>query len=273
MKLLNNNVLISLENRQDWLNDSEGKQFLQSINIVERWQHSCCWGKVIAVPEKLTKDYAYGTTVEIKAGDIIIFYYLAIEMTRDGDKIAHSKMIGDNYIINYDKVFACVRDGEVIPVNGWVIAEQIEEIEDTKLIVNRKKSKLICKILYKGTPNAHYKDELYKDVIEDDSLSTGDRVVLPAWRVLPFEKEEHSIVKGNLVRFQRKDIDWNYDDLLDIGKRYKSKNKESDSQKKTAKAVQKFIVGSTKETKGVPFNIVHKPRTKHIPSKKNHYLS
>jgi len=276
LKLLNNNILIELDDRQDWLMDSKGNKFLHSINHVERWQHSYCWGRVVAVPESLTKDYMYGTTMELKVGDRIIFYYLAIDRSRDGETITHTKMIGDNYVIPYHFVFVAIRGKEVIPVNGWVIGEGDPEEHKTSLIlpdmVKRKKSKMFCTILYKGSCNTHYTDPLYSDLEpEEDIYNIGDRVVMPAWRALPLEKEEHGLLSGKLLyRFQRKDIDCHYETFKKAVEG--TEKREPVSQKEMVEALKKFRIGSTKEVAPMGVAIVHKPTTKHKRNPKNHYV-
>jgi hypothetical protein len=161
------------------------------------------------------------TDIELKVGDKAIIYYLAVINAlspeykwykRDGKKV--------DIFITYENIYAIIRDGKIIPVNGYVLVEPVDNPEWTAYVdkmkamgmeavdtrVPSKKDAVYGKIAYMGTPNKEY----FGDHKTDDGINTevGDTVVLKKVRDIPMEYEFHAKMDGGrkLYRIQRHDI-------------------------------------------------------------------
>lgn len=269
IRLLNNYVLVRLDDRPDWHYKQDGSKFIQAVHNVEHWRFSVSSGEVIAVCDKLTNGYTYGTTIEIKPGDKIIFSYMAIE--RDPHKtevITHNRKIGNDFIIRYDEVFCAVRDGEIIPVNGWCILEGEMEEETSKggIIIpehlRSKRSQIVCTIKHMGTPNTRYNAPLFKDFPpESDNWYIGQKVVIPKYKAIPLQNEEFSIIYTGLplYRAQRKDMDdysWVMENIEQWQKEHPWEKKELDAE--TVKGYNEFIRSGDSEEKDGKRFFIHK---------------
>jgi hypothetical protein len=272
--LLNNHVLIRLDKHFDKILDSKGNPFLHLVTHWESFMHVETSGTVIQTCKELTKNFLYGTTVEIKEGDRCIFHYLAILRDRDGTKIVHNKMIGEDYIIKYDDIFAVIRDGEVIPVNGFVILEGEPEEFKTNLIIpdylKKKRSKVICTIKYLGTP-VTYNFESGKHSIphepDSDDWHIDQKVIIPSWAAIPLMVSEHSILDTNKVyyRSQRRwmnDYNW----VMDSIKQWQINNPiiEGNESDLNLQAYNNFIRQDAGEHGEHQNIIVHKQKTKYL---------
>ena len=236
IRLLNNTVLVKLDDRPNWHYDSNGEKFIEAVHNVEHWRYSASSGTVVAVCDRLTKEYDYGTTVEIRPDDKIIFSYMAIR--RDPhitENITHSRKIGNDFIINYNEVYCVVRDEKIIPVNGWLILEgEMEETSSNKIIIpdayKSRRSQMICTIKYLGTPNTHYNAPMFKEEPpESNKWKAGQKVIIPKWKAIPLQNEEFSIVHTGLplYRAQRKDLT-QYDWAVESVKKYRKKNPDKE---------------------------------------------
>ena len=215
IRLLNNTVLVTLDDRPEYHYDSKGKKFLTAVHNLEHWKYSVSSGTVVAVCERLTKDYDFGTTVEIQVGDQIIFSYMAIDRDpHQSETITHDRKIGDDYIIRYNEVYCAVRNEEIIPVNGWVILEgMMEETKAEGIIIPEQyketRSQIHCTIRHLGRPNTHYTSPMFKDLEpESDEWYEGQQVLIPKWKAVPLQNEEFSLIYLGLplYRAQRKDL-------------------------------------------------------------------
>lgn len=278
INVLNNWVIIEPDDRNQWLYDSQNKPFLHHRTTTEFYQHNISSGKVINHCKHLTADYMYGTTMELQKGDIVIFHYNAIERNHlDPAKQVPKNKFGNYYFIKYSHIFVAVRpftEGgnspypQVIPVNGWCILEGNEVEYKSKLLIpdylKRAKSEMICTLLYQGTPLTYYKDGINMDFVDTDEYEVGQKVIIPAHKAIPLQKEEHAVIGTNklLFRCHRKDMtdyNWFYKAVKDI------KNEKDNSElEKTRQAFKDFKLGSTEESEGT-VHIVHKQTTKHIP--------
>jgi len=220
LKMMNNHVLVKIDDRPDHHYNSKNEPFLHAEHIIEHYQYNYTSGTVLAVPEFITTAYDFETEVEVKVGDQIIFDYLAIQRDhQDSSKIIHHKKIGDDFIIGYKDIFCAVRDGRVIPVNGWCIleGEMENKVESETIIIpeelQKKLSQTICTIKYIGTPIA-YRHGIYKgEDPEDDSWYVGQKVAIPKHKALPLQKEDFALIHTGklLYRARRKDmVDMNW---------------------------------------------------------------
>jgi co-chaperonin GroES (HSP10) len=122
-------------------------------------------GEVVSLPIKIEdkKEYKGFSTKDIQVGDIAIFSYLVISeivAIPDKDDVNFKNRIwykGEEYFaVDITRIFAVIRNGEIIMVNGYVMTTQYEE---SKIIVptylRRIKQAVKCEVLYSGYPKSN----------------------------------------------------------------------------------------------------------------------
>lgn len=216
MKLLFNNVLIRPDRDNDQIILSTGHKLYLDTSF-EKEKHSVCSGVVVKAPEKLIFDREnmncalFDTDVEIKEGDHVIFHYLAIASAREqavGNAIHIEKGLE---IIPYDRIYVTIRNGEIIPVNGIVLVEPVEETISSTLFIPktaREFSRVKGVVSRLSTPLRGYRD--YPDDGPDmDEIKVGDTILYKEENCVPLEYSLHqNIDKGKvLYRMHRRDID------------------------------------------------------------------
>lgn len=221
MRILNNFVLIKPERYKDHVVTPNGTK----IYLVPRWEKERRYpttGVVMDVPESLYYDpdpdnftgAAYDVDMELQKGDVVIFNYKAVPYSLEIQGQDPSLSSGGVFI-RYDSIYAAVREGVIIPVNGYVIVEaHTEQLDFTAPewlelpeIMKKNKSKTRGKVLYTGSPVRGYRTrpELASDSME---VSVGDDIMFLAHMGVKLEVDEHqTIEKGKTIyRLHRKDI-------------------------------------------------------------------
>ncbi len=215
MQILFNHVLIKIDRENDELLLQSGHKLYLDTSY-NKEAHYPRVGKVIKAPEMLYFDREeprrssrFDTPVEIQEGDTVIYHYLAIENSRA--RFASLKKHIDPALdmIPYDTIFLCIRNGEVIPVNGYVIVEPLDETIETSLEIPdsaRTYSKTKGIIRYLGKPVNGYLE--WVDDEDTDEIQVGDTICYGAENCVPFEYDLHQqLDKGKkLFRMQRRDI-------------------------------------------------------------------
>jgi len=91
-------------------------------------------GEVISIPKKIDsiREYDGFTTKGIVVGDTAIFSYSVIsDIIMDEDKLIHKNNFQyhgkDYFLCDITKIFAVIRNGEIIMLNGYVIGTPLEE--------------------------------------------------------------------------------------------------------------------------------------------------
>lgn len=217
MKILFNQVLIRPDREENdiiKLGDAE----LKLVTAFDEFKHKCCTGTVVQLPEQLIfnrkKGYLcqkFDTQIELQIGDRIIFHYLAMNTARKMyDKHLLKDIPPDHTLIPYDQIFVAIRNGEVIPVNGYLLVEPADEEINTSLIIPDALKKKATKrgfIRYMGKPVNGYRD--YEDWGADsDDVKVGDEVLYRECNCVPLEYSLHqTLEKGRtLYRMQRSDL-------------------------------------------------------------------
>ncbi len=104
-------------------------------------------GKVISIPKRISDriDYVGFSTKDIKVGDTAIFSYEVIfdQIVKPGaEEAVYKNMVqfkGQEYwMADITRVFGVIRDGEIIMVNGFVMATPFEE---QKIILSQEQTK------------------------------------------------------------------------------------------------------------------------------------
>ena len=216
MKVLFNHVLIRVDRENDELLLSNGLKLYLDTSY-EKEKHFPRVGVVEQAPEMIYFDREeprrscdFDTEVEIQKGDIVIFHYLAIENSRARYASLKKHVDPKLDLIPYDTIFVAIREGKVIPVNGYVIVEPLDETFETSLYIPdtaRTFSKTKGVVRYISTPLNGYLE--WPDMFDTDEIAVGDTVCYRAENCIPFEYDLHQqLDKGKkLFRMQRRDID------------------------------------------------------------------
>jgi hypothetical protein len=161
------------------------------------------------------------TPLEAKMGDKCIFYYLSVINALKPQTHRYIIEGKDRYIfIDYQFIYALVRDGKILPVNGYVLIEAIEDPAITRekermkalnmeLVVTQRRSNnqvTFGKVKYTGTPNRQYVDDFISD--EGVDVAVGDTVVIRKTNDIPLQYSLHAKLDdgASYLRVQRKSI-------------------------------------------------------------------
>lgn len=222
---LSNRVLVRLDPENDKIETKSGFKFDIDTSY-EPEKHVVRLGTVEAVPERLNsknKDLGlmWETDMEIKVGDRVIMYFLAVQNCLSKEQKCYVRENGTTKIyVKYNNIYAAIRDGKVFPVNGYVFVEPTEDpswekyVERCKLlnmeaVDMREPSKshvTFGKVAYLGKPIKKYHASHKTD--DGYDLEVGDTVVMKRIRDIPVEYEYHAKIDGGrkLYRMQRNDI-------------------------------------------------------------------
>lgn len=109
-------------------------------------------------------DLDFDTEEEIQVGDMIIYdhkeFYQAVNQGRCIDKNGFPDT--EYAFINYSKIFVRIRDGEITPVNGYLLVEPMPEEKRSKLLTVDKLSETKGVIRYAGTPVKYRRNMYYQ---------------------------------------------------------------------------------------------------------------
>lgn len=222
---LGNNVVVKLDPKNEYIVTESGIKLYVDTTF-EPEKHVVRIGTVIEAPSKLIyhhnkPGYPWKTNPEIKAGDRVVMYFLAIQNCLSPERKLYTVDGDDIYIfIKYHNIYAVIEEGNIRPVNGYVLVEPIEDPEWERRTNEAKRINLILpdlrtasktdvtygKIIYMGSPNEEYADDYKSDKFHNEKV--GDTVVLKRIRDIPVEYEYHAKIDGGrkLYRMQRHDI-------------------------------------------------------------------
>lgn len=180
-------------------------------------------GTVIKAPKYIIDSNSpWKTTIEIKEGDRVVMYFLAVQNCMSKER-KHYWVEGIRKVfisIKYQNIYAVIGDGFIKPVNGYLLVEPVEDpdwirmqklmalknMELADLRTNSNVNVTYGIIKYMGEPNLGYNEDYKSD--EHYNLAIGDTVVMKRIRDIPAEYEYHAKMDGggNLYRVQRHDI-------------------------------------------------------------------
>ena len=168
-------------------------------------------GTVIKVPDKLyyAKDDPYSmswkTTMKLREGDEVWFNFIASSHSSGFD------VDGEMYLfIPYADCFVAKRGDEVIPLNGYVLLEEMKKEAVSEVIVMADETDMQRgKVRFVGEPNEEYRVDSFSDDIE---IQEGDVVQIRAgFTPYRLERQEYFADFGEmLLVVQRRNIDFNY---------------------------------------------------------------
>lgn len=222
---ISNRVLVRLDPENDEINTKSGLK-LHVDTSFEPEKHVVRIGTVEKLPSKLTfkgvgSDIPWHTDIELKVGDKVVMYFLAVQNCLSDEQKCYSKENGVTKIyIKYHNIYAAIREGKIIPVNGYVFVEPVEDPawvskikRAEKLGINipdlrkpSRKNVTFGKVAYIGNPIKKYFSPHLSD--EGYDIEEGDVVVMKRIRDIPVEYEYHAKLDGGrkLFRMQRPDI-------------------------------------------------------------------
>jgi len=159
-------------------------------------------------PESVTFD----VDMEVKVGDTIYFHYLTKQNCEQDSRVITDEYGDKLYLVKYDSCFVVKRKEEIIPINGYVIAERItftekfDKIELPEWLKNKDSVKY-AKIKYVGTPVRGYRTE--HNVCEQNiEIEEGDVVVYDKNSDIPLQYSFHNNLENDseYIRMQRRDM-------------------------------------------------------------------
>jgi len=210
--MLPNRVLIRVKREShDSITVGESNLYLDTSFEVEK--HIMTRGEVVDFgpllykrghPDSLSDD----VDMEIEKGDEVIFHYNTIIVALKNQ--AYMEVDGEKlFIVRYDRLFAAIRDGEVIPLNGNVFVEPEIKVYDEYLPglfrPDITKEEISCTrgvVRYKGCLVRQYAMDVPAD---EDDVEVGDKVLFHRNDSIPLEYEMHRTLPF-MYRMTRKDI-------------------------------------------------------------------
>jgi len=220
-----NQVLIKLDKANDTIKLKNGVElYLDTTFEVEK--HATVTGEICGLPKKLkytgraNDGMPWNTPMELKIGDRVVIYYMAVINALAPERMRAMAVEGDNYIwTGYQNVYAAVRDGQIVPVNGYCLIEPCENPEWVEIMERMAKLNLrgippntksltgvvYGKVKYLGRPNIAYVDGHTDDQV---AINVGDTVVMKKISDIPLEYDLHAKIDGGRKywRVQRRNI-------------------------------------------------------------------
>ena len=221
----NNNVLIKLDPENNLVKLKNGTDlYIDTAFEVEK--HATVLGEVVGLPKRLfytgtpNQGMPWKTEMELRIGDRVICYYLAILNALRPESMKALIEGEDRFVfIQYQNVFATIREGNIIPINGYCLVEPCDNPATVQLRERLKKSNLIAvsnskpsvtdvvygKVKYTGKANTSYPGGTSDDGVD---IKPGDVVVMRKITDIPLEYDLHAKIDGGkkYYRVQRRKI-------------------------------------------------------------------
>ena len=190
MKILNNYVLIQPDK-----DHTELKSGLKIVDAANTHLHAAVTGTVLVAPKELIylgyeipnldrndangiqrirdiNDFSmpFDTDLEIKEGDRVMFNWVY--------HLDKPELFGKNLLIPYSELFCRINDGEIYPLNGRIIIEQIkQDVVLGGVKVAEKRSNTEGVVRYAGCVNRHYLTlPMQAEYIDDSDIQVGTHV-------------------------------------------------------------------------------------------------
>lgn len=222
---IGNHVCVKLDPANDMIETKSGLKLIVDTSF-EPEKHVVRIGTVEAVPSTLVychkkASYPWETQMEIKVGDRVVMYFMAVQNCLAKEQKRYFHKGKDVWIfIKYHNIYAVLEENNIRPINGYVLVEPVEDpawlakVERLKtkgieLPDLRKPSKTDVtygKIAYMATPNRRYADDYKSDEYHNEKV--GDTIIMKRIRDIPVEYEYHAKMDGGrqLYRMHRHDI-------------------------------------------------------------------
>lgn len=224
-KAVGNNVCVKLDPTNDVIETPSGLKLMVDTSF-EPEKHIVRVGTVVKTPETLVyhhkkSGYPWKTTMDLKEGDRVVMYFMAIQNCLAPEQKKCYIEGKDVWIfIKYHNIYAVIEENNIRPINGYVLVEPVEDpawLEKKARLAKlnmdlpdlRKSSNVDAaygKIAYMGVPNEEYADDYKSDDHHNEQV--GDTVVMKRITDIPVEYEYHAKMDGGrkLYRMQRHQI-------------------------------------------------------------------
>lgn len=137
------------------------------------------------------------TEMELMEGDIVYMDYLAMPNAVDDGLV-----IGDKPLVKYDDIICVVRNGQIIPVNGNLLVEPIENQTGAFEVVRSQDMPVKGRVLFAGKPVTHYLK--YPKQKEHDDVGVGDVVYFRKAYCTPLETPGYQTLDKPYMYMQRR---------------------------------------------------------------------
>jgi len=141
MRPVKNFILVQVEKRfNDVFEAPDGmilfKHLLEDGN---KEQDVIIHAPVVAIPDDIpTSGFAKGIHKDVRVGDEVYFKYLSLLSEENWIPTEDGKF----WRIPYQDVFCAVRDGDIIPIGGWVLVEPVKEKAVSTFLIDPFKDKV-----------------------------------------------------------------------------------------------------------------------------------
>lgn len=213
MRLMDNKILVKPNREMDELLLTEGNKIYIDPSFAQE-KHVPTSGEVINVCKKLNDfQMHWKTSIEVKSGDLVFYSFeAAYDCLNDTGKIFVDENNTKYFLLDYFDLFVAKRGEEIIPVNGYVLCEPVEEELTSKIqlpeFLKRTRSDKFGRVVYLGARNTEYylgngKKEVRHDLKDCHEIAVGDVVLFDKNCDLPVEYDLHQSLAGRNKTFYR----------------------------------------------------------------------
>lgn len=215
IKCIPNWVLIKFDNSNEYI--KVGKEKLYIDTTFEPQRRAQVKGVVVSFPKELyfypedSRSTAFNVPVEIQEGDTVLFHFNSVATALKQGRLWKEKE--DNFMfVPYDQLFTAIRDGKIIPLNGYIFVEPEKETIESSVIIpdimQNNLSKTKGTVRYMGCKVKEYLNpELSDDGVD---IQIGDKVHFREVEAVPIHDSYNTELKG-FYRLHRSGISGVYD--------------------------------------------------------------
>ena len=215
LKLRPNKVLVKPSREIDELLFVDGQKIFIEHKVAPE-MHAPTRGTIVNICKELNFfAMPWLTSIEAKVGDEVISSYESILYCfNDGD--TSRTFIDENndkyFLLDYSDLFIAIRNNEVIPLNGIVICEPVEETISASVLIpeslRRLRSDKFGKVAFIGSANKEYyitngNKDFRHDLKDATNVSVGDIIIFDKNCDLPLEYDLHQSLDGRKKTFFR----------------------------------------------------------------------
>lgn len=171
-------------------------------------QHQPIIQEVIRVPHKLRygrdmnagESMEWKTDISIEAGDIV---WMSYRGPMEGIEITEEESGDVYYLISYSHLYMAKKNDKLVMLNGYLLIEPIMVSANSVLILDKKESNQLGKVVAAGKPNQEYK---YIEFYDDPFISEGHTVLFRYKYQKKLESKLHAYFKENYRVVQRSKV-------------------------------------------------------------------
>jgi len=208
-----NFVLIRLDRENDIIKLKDGGELYIDTSY-EPEKHATVTGTVCGLPKKLVytgipnQGMPWKTPMELKDGDRVVIYYLSVVNALRPEMMRATIIDGQKYVwVQYQNIFAAVRNNLIVPINGYCLIEPCESpeweatqkrMESFGMKAVRLNEKSLTNVVYGRVKYLGRPNDAYVDGHTDEgvNINLGDTVVMKKITDLPLEYDLHANIDG-----------------------------------------------------------------------------